>query len=214
MPRRILVGIAVKMGRPKPSASHVGPPSTELSRAISHALRHEPWLYELELDAQGWADLEQLLLALRQKGGAWTELRREHIEEMIEKSEKKRHELRGRRIRASYGHSVPGRLQRVRGVPPAELFHGTAPDTAEIILRDGLLPMGRQFVHLSVDRETALAVGRRKDRSPILLTVTAEAAHRHGVAFYRGNENVWLADVVPADFIEAAERRPGPEGDR
>jgi RNA:NAD 2'-phosphotransferase (TPT1/KptA family) len=23
-----------------------------LSRAVSHALRHEPWLYELELDAE------------------------------------------------------------------------------------------------------------------------------------------------------------------
>lgn len=199
------------MDRPEPATSRAGPPSAELSRAISHALRHEPWLYELELDAEGWADLEQLLLALRQKGGAWAELRRQHIEEMIEKSEKKRHELRGGRIRASYGHSVPGRLQRDRQVPPAELFHGTAHDTAGIILRDGLLPMGRQFVHFSVDRETAVAVGRRKARSPALLIVAAEDAHRHGVAFYRSNEKVWLADEVPAEFIEEVEHRPGPQ---
>lgn len=26
----------------------------KLSRAVSHALRHEPWLYELELDGEGW----------------------------------------------------------------------------------------------------------------------------------------------------------------
>ena len=26
-----------------------------LSRAVSHALRHEPWLYELEFDEGGWA---------------------------------------------------------------------------------------------------------------------------------------------------------------
>ena len=26
----------------------------ELSKTISHALRHEPWLYELELDDEGW----------------------------------------------------------------------------------------------------------------------------------------------------------------
>ena len=62
---------------------------TPLSREVSHALRHEPWLYELELDAEGWAVLDQLLLALRQKGGEWSQLRREHIEEMISASEKK-----------------------------------------------------------------------------------------------------------------------------
>jgi putative RNA 2'-phosphotransferase len=29
----------------------------ELSEVFSHALRHEPWLYELELDDEGWASL-------------------------------------------------------------------------------------------------------------------------------------------------------------
>lgn len=173
-----------------------------LSRAVSHALRHEPWLYELELDAEGWADLDQLLRALQQNGGAWSELRHHHIVEMIERSEKKRHQLAGGRIRAMYGHSVPVRPHRERHVPPVELFHGTAPGTAEIILRDGLLPMGRQFVHLSVDRETAVAVGHRKDRSPVLLVVKAEDAHRQGVPFYAGNGKVWLADEVPAKFIQ------------
>ena len=33
-------------------------------RAISHALRHEAWLYELELDEEGWADVGALLAAV------------------------------------------------------------------------------------------------------------------------------------------------------
>jgi RNA:NAD 2'-phosphotransferase (TPT1/KptA family) len=32
-----------------------------LPRKVSHALRHEPWLYELEVDAAGWVCLDQLL---------------------------------------------------------------------------------------------------------------------------------------------------------
>lgn len=43
----------------------------DLSRAVSHALRHEPWLYELELDEEGWAPIDQLLDAPREKGGGW-----------------------------------------------------------------------------------------------------------------------------------------------
>ena len=60
--------------------------------------------------------------------------------------------------------------------------------------------MRRQYVHLSIDRATALAVGRRKSRDPVILRIDASAAARAGVAFYLGNDKVWLADEVPAEF--------------
>ena len=55
----------------------------DLSRAVSHALRHEPWLYELELDEEGWAQVEQLVSALREKGENWSAVDRKAIERMI-----------------------------------------------------------------------------------------------------------------------------------
>lgn len=36
----------------------------KLSKEISYALRHAPWEYELELDDEGWVDIEQLLINL------------------------------------------------------------------------------------------------------------------------------------------------------
>ena len=62
-------------------------------------------------------------------------------------------------------------------------------------------PMGRQYVHLSVEVETARAVGQRKAAQPVILAVAAQAASRSGVALYAGNAMVWLADRVPAQFI-------------
>ena len=38
---------------------------TDASRVASHALRHEPWLYELDLDDDGWVATDALLAALR-----------------------------------------------------------------------------------------------------------------------------------------------------
>ncbi len=84
----------------------------ELSKAISHALRHEPWLYELELDDEGWADLDILLAALRERGDEWQEVSRDDVEQMIALSAKHRHEIEEDRIRALYGHSLPGKLRR------------------------------------------------------------------------------------------------------
>lgn len=177
----------------------------DLSRAVSHALRHEPWLYELELDEEGWAPVDQLLVALREKGGVWESVDRVSLERMLATATKRRHELAGDRIRALYGHSLPGRIQKRPAVPPARLFHGTAPQTWAVIKVDGLLPMGRQHVHLSVDHETAMSVGRRKSASPVILTIDAAGAASAGVTFYGGNALVWLADSVPVTFIGAAE---------
>ena len=179
------------------------PTDIELSRAVSHALRHAPWLHELELDEEGWAPVDQLIAALREKGGDWRSVDRAALERMITSAAKRRHELDGDRVRALYGHSTPGRIRRRPENPPRRLFHGTAPAAWAAIQTEGLLPSGRQFVHLSADRETAASVGRRKSACPVVLVVDAAGAASAGTAFYRGNELVWLADSVPARFITA-----------
>lgn len=178
---------------------------THISRVVSHALRHEPWLYELELDAGGWTEVAAVLAALRRERAEWRDLDETDLADMIRHSSKQRHEMTGGRIRALYGHSLPGKLARVAAAPPAELYHGTAPETVAKIRATGLLPMRRQYVHLSIDRATAQAVGRRKSRAPAILRIDAGAAAHAGIAFYAGNDKVWLADHVPPQFIAPVE---------
>lgn len=177
-----------------------------LSRSISQALRHQPWLYELELDEEGWVGVEALLGALRRQRREWHELTEQDIVRVMEAADKQRFELRDGRIRALYGHSTPQRLRKVPTEPPKVLYHGTSRETAELILAEGLKPMGRQYVHLSVDRETAHQVGRRKAREPVILEVAAAEAYAAEVIFYEGNEHVWLADEVPTRFIQIGQR--------
>ena len=175
---------------------------TDLSRTISHALRHEPWLYELELDDAGWVTVDALLAALRAEKPAWEAVNENDLVQMMAEAEKQRFEMRDGRFRALYGHSTPQKLSREPAEPPAILFHGTAPKTVALIRKEGLRPMGRQYVHLSVDTATATQVGRRKAKDPVILRIGAGEAHGKGVAFYRGNDLVWLADAVALEFIE------------
>lgn len=172
-----------------------------LSRTLAHALRHEPWVYELEVDEEGWAPLPQLLEALRRRP-RWADLEREDLREMQRRTDKRRYEIRDDRIRALYGHSLPGKLEKEATRPPARLWHGTSPAAVGSILEEGLRPVGRQYVHLSVDRATAREVGRRKAEDPPILEVRSGPAHEAGVTFYRGNEKVWLADRVPPRWLE------------
>lgn len=171
-----------------------------MSKVISHALRHEPWLYELELDKSGWVLLDQLLQALRGYS-EYSMLTRADIELMIGSLSKKRHEISGNRIRAIYGHSVAGKFHVDAAVPSENLYHGTLPTLLDSIKEKGLLPMGRQYVHLSRLPGDAELVGKRKSRSPVILIIEAVQASTHGIRFYKVNENIWLSDAIPAIFI-------------
>ncbi|MCR4801462.1 MAG: RNA 2'-phosphotransferase [Lachnospiraceae bacterium] len=135
---------------------------TELSKEISYALRHAPWEYELEMDEEGWVTVEQLLDALH-RDVKWSNVTEENLVIMIQKSEKKRHEISNGKIRAYYGHSVPMKIVKEKKLPPEVLYHGTARRFLDSIKENGLLPKGRQYVHLSQDVETAYSVGLRHD---------------------------------------------------
>ena len=95
---------------------------TELSKEISYALRHAPWEYELEMDEEGWVPVEQLLDALR-KEEKWRTVSENDLVVMIQKSEKKRHEICNGKIKAYYGHSIPMRIAKEEKVPPEILYH-------------------------------------------------------------------------------------------
>ena len=65
----------------------------ELSKEVSYALRHAPWEYELEMDEEGWVGIEQLLNALNTEG-KFGNITKNDLVVMIDKSEKKRHEIK------------------------------------------------------------------------------------------------------------------------
>ncbi len=92
----------------------------EVSKAISHALRHEPWLYELELDQEGWVPMEQMLSALHSEKPDWESLQESDLHTMMARSEKQRYEIQDGKIRALYGHSVPGKVTKTSTAPPLD----------------------------------------------------------------------------------------------
>lgn len=172
-----------------------------LSKTISHALRHKPEEYGLTLDAQGWVEVEALLATLRKRRSAWSQVSQEDIIEIMDGSDKQRFELRDGRIRACYGHSTAGKVEKEPSVPPTVLYHGTTAQATTAILKEGLKAMKRQYVHLSTDEQTARVVALRHTRQPVILRIDAQRAYEQGINFYVGNEDIWLADPIPPTFI-------------
>ena len=175
---------------------------TKLSKEISYALRHSPWEYELELDSEGFVPVEQLVTAINEGGNYDRPIVVSDLEHIIEISDKKRHEIKAGKIRALYGHSVSMHISKDAIIPPSVLYHGTTHKALDSILNTGLKPMGRQYVHLSVDTDTAVQVGKRRDNIPVILVIDAKKASSDGVTFYKGNDKVILADYIPQNYIK------------
>ncbi|MCD7729924.1 MAG: RNA 2'-phosphotransferase [Oscillospiraceae bacterium] len=173
----------------------------KLSKEISYALRHAPWEYELELDKDGFVQISQLIDALNNGDNYGRTVTIYDLTRINAESDKKRFEIKDDRIRALYGHTIPMHISKEIVTPPNILYHGTTYKAANLILDTGLKPMRRQYVHLSVDIDTAERVGRRRDGSPVILKVDAAKASADGIIFYEGNDKVVLADFVPGEYI-------------
>ncbi len=172
-----------------------------ISKEISYALRHHPEEFGLTPDEQGFVPVDELLAALNARHPGRQPVTRADLEEIVATSPKQRHQISGNRIRALYGHSFATRIEREPATPPDVLYHGTTRRALASILQQGLLPMGRQYVHLSTNVAMAREVGARRDAHPAILLVDAKAAASDGVRFYRGGNDVWLADEVPPEYL-------------
>lgn len=172
----------------------------QLSKVISHSLRHAPSEYGLVLDKEGFTSVESLISGLKSKSKLWNDLSDEDIFQMIESSHKKRHEIVGGQIRALYGHSVKGKIDKRNIVPPEFLYHATSIKWVASIKTDGLLPMKRQYVHLAENIEDAERVALRRTDKITLLKVKAKEAYNSGQQFFQEGV-IWLSESIPSDYI-------------
>lgn len=172
-----------------------------LLRTVAHALRHEPEAHFLEMDADGWVDLDLLLLSLRYSRPECGQLSADDLRVVAGEEGSARFEIKGDKIRALYGHSCATNQYRSSQEQPVFLYHGTRADLLDSIRVDGLRPMRRKFVQLSSVWDYASAVAHKETGTPVVLVVGAYKAAEAGTAFYPANGHVWLADAVPPQFI-------------
>ena len=141
---------------------------TATSKFMSLILRHKPEVIGITLDEHGWADVRELI-----EGVSRTRpLTMDELEEIVRTDGKQRYSFNGDHtlIRANQGHSVPVDVELRETDPPDVLYHGTGEKSVPSILREGLVPMSRLYVHLSADPQTAKKVGARHGK-PVVFRV-------------------------------------------
>jgi putative RNA 2'-phosphotransferase len=181
------------------------PALIHLSKFISLVLRHQPERIGLNLDPNGWADVDELLQKADRFGFHFDH---STLEQVVAENDKKRFAFSpdGTKIRASQGHSIQVDLELEPVSPPEVLYHGTASRFQASILAKGLLPGSRQHVHLSKDLETALKVGSRHGK-PVIFLVKAREMEQAGLKFYLSANHVWLTAHVPVQYLQLSDNQ-------
>ncbi|MER5211374.1 RNA 2'-phosphotransferase [Streptomyces sp. NPDC002838] len=175
--------------------------TVKVSKYLSKHLRHQPERIGLMLDEGGWVEIDTLIAAAAAHGFRFA---REELDHVVAANDKQRFAIEGTRIRASQGHSIDVDLGLPSATPPPYLYHGTVARYLDAIRGEGLMPMNRHDVHLSLDRETATRVGARRGR-PVVLSVDAGVMHRDGHVFHVSANGVWLTKSVPPQYLRFPE---------
>lgn len=171
-----------------------------ISKFLSLVLRHQPETIGIQLDQNGWTDINELIEKANNYG---IKFDRETLNHIVATNSKKRFAFNDTldKIRASQGHSVEIELGYTNQKPPEILFHGTAEKFVQSILDRGLEKRNRQHVHLSSDLETAIKVGQRHGK-PFIFNVLAEQMYNDNFQFYISDNGVWLTDNVPTKYLK------------
>lgn len=176
---------------------------TRASKTMSYLLRHSTNPCYVDLNG-GWAQVEEILQAMQKKHPGFD---RGMMDQIVAEDRKTRYSYdeTGQRIRANQGHSIPHVvIDMEQPEPPELLYHGTATRFLPAILREGLKPMSRLYVHLSPDVETARQVGRRHG-DPAVLVFHAGAFVRDGHSLFRSPNGIWQASRVPPEYLTLLE---------
>ena len=172
------------------------------SRLLALVLRHKPEEVGITLDEHGWANVDELVEGI----AALCPFTLGMLEEIVATDSKDRYSFNEDHslVRANQGHSVGVDVELELLDPPEVLYHGTAQRFLDSIMEQGLLPMGRLYVHLSSDKDMAYRVGGRHG-SPVVLKVDTYKMHEEGFEFFLSKNEVWLTKRVPPKYLTIIE---------
>jgi putative RNA 2'-phosphotransferase len=173
--------------------------NTKISKFLSLVLRHKPEAINIDLDENGWVDVDLLIEKSKLSG---YDLDINALKYIVEKNNKKRFSFNSTldKIRANQGHSLKIELGYLSQKPPEILYHGTGIKNLTSILKTGLQKRNRHHVHLSNDFETAINVGKRHGE-PYVFKVLSEKMSANNFDFFLSENGVWLTENVPSIYL-------------
>ncbi len=192
----------------------------QLAKFIDYILRRRPDEFGLVTDEDGFVGIKELLKAVNEEEG-FRYVRQSHLDEIMLCVPDHSFEVAENRIRSKFRDRLP--QHSYAQDPPKLLYTCVRRKAYPHVTEKGIQPAGFSRVVLSSGVDMAERLGRRSDRSAVLLTVQVQLCTDQGVVFFQAGEILFLANFIPAGCFtgpplpkekpvaaKPAEREPGP----
>lgn len=174
----------------------------ELSKLLSWILRHGANEESLQIDKNGYVDVDVILSHKRFISKKFT---LNEIQSVVANDLKQRYALdvlpNGKiRIKANQGHSMANVQMTLSRIDDASkvpiVVHGTFYRFWDKIKAEGLKRMNRNHIHLTENERFTVDTSGFRSSSEILIFIVISKAMADGVVFYRSANNVILTEGI------------------
>jgi putative RNA 2'-phosphotransferase len=167
----------------------------QLAKFIDYILRRRPDEFGLVTDEEGFVRTKELLKAVNEEEG-FRYVRQSHLDEVMLCVPDHSFEVTDNKIRSKFRDQLP-QLTYAQD-PPKLLYTCVRRKAYPHVIEKGIQSAGFSRVVLSSGIDMAERLGRRSDRSAVLLTVQVQVCIDRGVVFFQAGETLFLADFIPA----------------
>jgi len=168
----------------------------DLAKFLSYVLGRRPDEFGLVLDQEGFIKIKDLLKAINEEEG-WRHVRRGHLDEVLLSVSNASIEIDDDSIRAKD-------IDNSAKQKPAQhiqkhLFACVKRKSYPNVLEKGIFPASFPMVVLSSDQQMAVRIGKRRDPSPVMLTINTQKTIDQGVFFFQTGETLFTAKYIPPE---------------
>lgn len=165
----------------------------KLAKFLSYLLGRRPDEVGLIPDPEGWVDIKELLQAMNEEEG-WRYVRRGSLDEVLLCVPSPPVEISDKRIRAVQRDRLPGK--QYAESPGKLLYTGITRKSHPSVTEKGIFPTRHPHITLSNEKSIAKRIARRREPSPVILTVNVDLAAAAGSVFYQAGESLFITDFI------------------
>lgn len=165
-----------------------------LAKLIDYILSRRPDEFGLVADAHGFFKIKELIKAINEEEG-FGYVRHFHLDEILISLPDRPFEAVDKVIRSKVRDRLPQHTD-ARDCPKL-LFTCVRQKAYAHVVTKGIRPTGFSHVILSSDIDMAERIGKRSDRTPVLLRVNVQQSQTKGVTYSQAGETLYLAEFIP-----------------
>ena len=177
-----------------------------LGRIMAGVLRHFPERFGLIMDEHGWVPLRVFVNQVKRRKEQFYWLRPHHVLAVIDTDPKGRYQHDGEMIRATYGHSIEVDMDLPTENIPDFLYYPSKQEDVEKLLKEGITPTDRRYIHLSLTPLDAWNAGTPRIKSPSILEVDTKKVIEQNTKIMKAGKTVFITKMVPGNTIKVMDK--------